>query len=52
MYVRVLCFLAAYTDVSQEDKLKEYTTLKGKEAERSVRCYGCSMLKSDVWNAD
>jgi hypothetical protein len=48
IYVRVLCFLAMYTDMSQEDELKERAALKGKEAERSVRRYGCSALKSDV----
>jgi hypothetical protein len=48
IYVRVLCFLAAHTDVSQEDELKERATLKGKEAERSVRRCSRSALKSDV----
>ena len=44
----VLRFLAVRTNISQEDKLKEYTTLKGKEAKRSVRYYSRSVLKSDV----
>jgi len=52
IYVRILCFLTTYTDVSQEDELKERTALKGKEAKRSVRRYGRSALKSDVWNTN
>ena len=34
--------------MSQEDKLKEHATLKGKEAKRSVCRYGRSTLKSDI----